>query len=116
MRVEGNDDTRKQRVFFVPNAQGSGSRDRLNRDRNAGRVIRQQHAVAELNEHQLPRSVREEHPDFAVFAIADLVRQLNRFAHEATAYTSVRLKALSLCTPDRRSIRSDRIEQRPAPT
>jgi hypothetical protein len=34
VRVQGNDYTGKQRMLLVSNAQGSGSRNRLNRDRN----------------------------------------------------------------------------------
>jgi hypothetical protein len=43
--------------------------------------------------------------NFAVFAVANLARQVNRFAHAGIAYTFARLKALRLCTRDRRSIR-----------
>ena len=62
-------------------------------------MISQKNAPPQLNQNQLPPSVRQEHVDLAVFALANLVRQMNRFAHDAIVYNSARLKARTAAEP-----------------
>ena len=62
-------------------------------------MISQKNAAPQLNKNQLPPPVRHEYLDLTVLAIPNLMRQMNRLAHDALVYTSARLKTWIAAEP-----------------
>jgi hypothetical protein len=86
MRINRNEDAREKHMLYAREPKYSFAGECLNRNREPGRVVGQEDATPQLDQHQLPPLVGKKDLYFSVFAYANVMRQDDCLTHNYASF------------------------------